>query len=289
MTQISKAASAAQPTAMTTMTAIQRLQAAAAAKYSVQNNVTTETSAEQTIKDLTRKVLAGLTLTQAVNIVNAIPDIAENVDVDKTATKLLLNAKKELTIISKTLQESAVAGIDIDLTGLQDFSMGNTKVELVTYELPPLYKGALVAIDWNSISSDAKEKLILIGITAEEPFAILTALSYDKSANNVFIKVGSFDLTKGTVRLSLKFTALVPDVNGTDVVEAYNAKIEELKSNITDAKTKISEKQFSYVADKILTPTIAAKFGSLLAEGYTPEQLTAFVQSISLILKNVGE
>ena len=242
------------------LTFLEKLQAAAAAKYAKAQTVVETNNVEQQIKDATRKAVAEITLSNCIVCVNnAVSDAAEkgqnvdNVDTDKTAQKLFADAKKAIATISKGLQEIATSGNDVDLSPLESFEIESVKIDFITFELPPMYKGALCAINFAEITVDAKQKLALIGIVETEPFCVLTSLTYDKNANNVFAKVGSFDLSKGTVRLSLRFIAPIDDIqfNSNETLLSFNTKVDELKKNIVASGLKISAKSFIYVAEKL--------------------------------------
>jgi hypothetical protein len=260
---------------------VEKLKAAAAAKYNVQVLEVVETPL-QVVKDTTRKVLARITMSAAVAIVMS-NELPEGTDVDKTAQKLVLSAKRNITEISKGLQETATAGKDVDLTNLETFQMSECKVEHVTVELAPLYKGAIITIDFAGITDEAKTKLHGIGINATEPFAVLTALTFDKSANNVFAKVGGADLSKGTVRLSIKFVNIVNEINEPPTVANYYAKIDELTSLIEAATLKLSAKQFKYVADKLAELKNNAEIIALFGEGYNAEIIQHIANVIAVI------
>ena len=239
---------------MTMQERIALMKANAAAKFQTSAAAVALTG-EQKIKDAARVAAASLNIAGAVARLQSV-ELPENCDVDKTSKKLLQNAKNALAKLVKTTVETYNAnggGDDVDTTEIDTFGFENSdvKIEFVCFETAPDYKGAIVAVDYANISDDAKQKLHGIGLSEEMPFGILTSVTLDKSVNVIFIKIGGDDLSKGTVRLSQKYVALLDDVNEAKTVESFNAKIAELTSQMKAPDLKISPKSFEYVAEKI--------------------------------------
>lgn len=247
----------------TSMTAAEKmayLQQIAAAKYQPKVTEIPAETDEQRIKDATKTLAAGLTIARAFGAL-AVLETPENVDLEKTAKKLLDLWKKDVAAVSKSLQEKAANNVAFDLAELSGMVFDGSRVEWVLQELPPLYKGLIVAINFAELSDDAKLKFSSIGIGVEAPFAILTALSYDKSANGIFAKVAGFDLSKGSVRLTVR--NVLPaggGVNNPASEENFHAKIEELKAQIVPAGLKVSAKGFTYVSTKLAENRTRAEF-----------------------------
>ena len=248
----------AQTATMSMAERLNAMKAAAAAKYGANTASVSEVSEVQKVRDINRKVLASLTIAACVARVVSAENKPENVDIDKTAQKLLTTAKRVLTGIAKTAIETAEAGNVPETSELESFTVNHPSVtlEFVTIAVPEKYKGVLMAIDFNSISDEAKLKLAAIGITSDFPFGTLTSVTLDKSVNVIFVKVGGFDLSIGTVRLSQKYVLPVENTadevyNDVEAVECYTAKIAELTSQMKAPAMKFSPKSFDYVAKKL--------------------------------------
>ncbi len=232
---------------------IEAMQKTAAAKYA-STSVVNVASPEQTIKDAARVAIASLNIAGAIGLLQSV-DVPENCDIDKTAKKILQNAKNVLTNIVKKANEHLTATGEVLTDDIDTFNFEHSdiKIEFQLFEVAPDYKGAIMVVDFSSISDDAKQKLHLIGINADAPIAILTSVTLDKSVNVIFLKVAGDDLAKGHVRLSAKYVALLDGCNEPNTVDSFNAKIAELTSQMVAPDMKFSPKSFEYTAEKIQT------------------------------------
>lgn len=286
-------------TAMTMQEKIALMKQNAAAKFQTSAAAVALTG-EQKIKDAARVAAAALNIAGAVARLQSV-DLPENCDVDKTSKKLLQNAKNVLAKIVKTAVENYNANPDADFDTAEidtfSFEHPDVKIDLVCFETAPDYKGAIVAIDYANISDDAKQKLTAVGIVADMPFGILTSVTLDKSVNVIFIKVAGDDLTKGTVRLSQKYVALLDDVNEPKTVESFNAKIAELTSQMVAPDLKFSPKSFEYTAEKIAGGKLTGKIRRAvlatypqyveLSETELQEKINGLCDVVSTFINNI--
>lgn len=282
------------------MDILEQLKAKAAAKYTPASVAPVETW-EQRIKDATRKALANLTLSGCVAVIDAIPELPANIDKDKTASRYLADLKKAIAAISKTLQEWSAANptLDVDLTPLTSFDIKSVTPEIITVEAAPLYKGAIVQVNFDSLSDDAKLKFANIGLTAVQPFGMISSITFDKTSNAVYARIEGIGQTDEKVRVSLK-SVIAPTTlyNSQETVDAYNNKVDDESKKIVPSALKISKKQFTYVADKLRENLTEPKFLTdgltAIIRASTPDatsgeiSASAVLSAVSMYLRDMG-
>lgn len=256
------------------MSAIEKMKAAAAAKFAVKTSTVNETP-EQAIKNATRIKVAEINTVLAVQILNDYLNAnegidASTVDMQKTANEHVKALKSALATVSKNLQDMASKGETVDLSVINNFDFYSVDVKVYGAELPPLYKGALLFVDLTRINDEQRQKFASVGITAELTggICILTSLTFDKSANSIFAKVSGADLAQGSIRVSLRTLQILEDYNTPDVVESFNAKVAELSELIKAPTAKFSEKSFTYMVEFLRKADVSTDI-FLIPEGVT--------------------
>lgn len=239
------------------MEALQRLRERAALVYGV-GVTTSNVTMKQRIEEATKRANARINLSTAIELVKG--DIeaqtaagtlpAGNIDVDKTAKRLVSDSKAELTKLSKIHLESSAANPDmeISLVDLDAFTMSGIKINYQMVDIAPLFKGSLVQINFSTLSTERIQTLYTIGITEAAPFGMITSITFDKTSNAVYCKVSGENEKAGTVRMTIKNVTLLTEFNTPEQNEAYTAKVNLETAKIEAAKLKISHKQFDYVA-----------------------------------------
>ena len=243
------------------MTAIEKMRLAAMQKFQQKTAATAEVSPEQRLKDAVKAKVAEVNVALAVTIVNDyISSVASDeantvdvslVDVQTTANEHVKAMKSALTATAKLLQDNVAKGEAVDLTVIENFDFYSVPVTLKTVELPPLYKGAILQADLESLTDDQRTKFASVGITEELTggACMLIALSFDKSANNLFAKVCGLDPEAGSIRVAIRTVAIVPEYNTPETVESFEAKVAELSAQIRQQTAKFSAKNFEYIID----------------------------------------
>lgn len=242
---------------------IAKLKAAAAAKYNVQSAAPT-TSKLQEVKDLTRTAKARITLANALTAIQCYVSVNEidtkALDFDKTTKALVNQANKALATFAKDLQERTEARKEVqnaEIERLKAFSIenelqaGTLTIDFQYIEAPETWKGLVMYVDFNQLREEAVQVLATLGITAEAPIGLLTALSYDVNANGVFARIAGADVKAGSKRLSIKAVTPLDGANDEEALASFNEKVAQLQTNVKDTKGRISDKSFDYVAIKL--------------------------------------